>query len=543
MALVQGLVQKLSTGVTMTPQMQQAIKLLQMSSIELDQEIQKALEENPLLEVDDSADQQVDSDAELAKVDENLTFSKNELTSRDSSSESPMGSATDESAPGSETDVVAALESAELPDDNDSPLDTSWENTWDEGLTPAHRTTSSLMADDDYEYQGATVETLKDHLLWQLNLSPFSKVDEAIAKAVIDAIDDLGYLTETEEDLAIAAKNILLEEQLEEEGVDFANVDIEEELARIDDIDCDDVRVVIKRIQHFEPVGVAARNMQESLKIQLEQLYRDDPEYEKALRTVTEFINLLGKKDYCGLGRKLKVSEDELRNILQLIKSLDPQPGARYKQDDSQYVRPDVLVKKVKGEWKVELNPENLPKLRVNTMYSRSLSSQNSAEDVQYIKSHTSEAKWFINALETRNQTLLKVATWIVKYQQDFLDYGPEKMKPLILSEIAQEVGIHESTVSRVTTQKYMQTPKGLYELKFFFSSHVPTQSGGECSSTAVQAMIRKLIFRENPRKPYSDIALVELLSKEGINVARRTVTKYREALNIPSSTGRKQLV
>ncbi len=541
MALVQGLVQKITTGVTMTPQMQQAIKLLQMSSVELEQEIQKALDENPMLEIDDTFDQPIDSDAELAKMDANLRDIQSEISS---DSLSDIVSRNESSnALGAETDVVVALESSVLPDDNNSPLDTSWENTWDEGLTPAHKTPSSLIMDDDYEYQGATVETLKDHLLWQLNLSPFTKVDEAIAKAVIDAIDDLGYLTESEEDLALAAKNILLETKLNDEGIDFTDVDIDDELSKIDDIDCDEVKVVIKRVQHFEPVGVAARNMQESLRIQLEQLYSDDPAYDKAMRTVTEFIDLLGKKDFTGLGRKLKVGEEELRSIISLIRRLDPQPGAQYNHDDSQYVRPDVLVKKIKDEWKVELNPENTPKLKVNNSYSQVLSSNNSPDDVQYIKSHTSEAKWFINALETRNQTLLKVATWIVKYQQDFLEYGPEKMKPLILSEIAQEVGIHESTVSRVTTQKFMQTPKGLFELKFFFSSHVATQSGGECSSTAVQAMIKKIISSENPRKPYSDITLVELLAKEGINVARRTVTKYREALNIPSSTGRKQLV
>lgn len=539
MVLGQGLVQRLSTGVAMTQQMQQAIKLLQMSYIELEQEVQKALDDNPILELDDGIEQEVNADEILASVTSPIMDQDSSL--KNSSESSSENENREESVLNAETDVSTALTSDEIPSDNDTPLDNTWEI--DEGLTPASRTSSSLVTDnDDFEKQGTTVESLQDQLLWQVNLSPFTEVDKAIAIAVIDAINDLGYLTESIEDLAIAAKNIILENMLNKKGIDFSEIDIEYELSKIEDVDLDDVRVVIKRIQHMDPVGVAAKDMQESLKIQLEQLHSDDPYYEKALRAVTEFKDLLERRDYSSLGRKLKVNEEELRKVMQLIMRLDPTPGAKYNNDDSQYVRPDVIVRKVKGEWKVELNPENTPKLRLNEAYSQVLSSCNST-DVQYIKTHTSEAKWFINALETRNQTLSTVASWIVQYQTEFLEHGPLKMKPLILSDIAQEVGLHESTVSRVTTQKFMQTPQGLYELKYFFSSHVGTQSGGECSSTAVQALIKKIISQEDPRKPFSDNTLVELLSKEGINVARRTVTKYREALNIPSSTGRKKLI
>lgn len=526
MALSQGLVQKLSTNLAMTPQLQQAIRLLQLSTVELEQEIQKAVEENPLLEFDDD-------NQELAQNN----LGKNVQSGDDYSF---TGDNSTDSSDLQVNDSLTALESSNLPQENDAPLDTSWENTnWEEGLSSSHRVSSSLMDDSEFDYQGETVESLKDHLLWQLNLSPFTKTDIAIAKAVIDAIDDNGYLTEDTNSLIIAAKNLLIEQKIEEENLDYDELDLDDELNRID-IDELDIKVVITRIQHFEPVGVAARNMQESLKIQLEQLHKDDPYYEKALDVITNYIDLLGVKDYRTLQRKAGVNEEDLRSILKLIKSLDPSPGAQYFNDNSQYVKPDVIVRKVKGKWLVDLNPECSFKLRVNQTYA-DMGSSCSSNDVQYIRSHVNEAKWLIKSLETRNETLLKVAQCIVNYQEDFLEYGPEKMKPLILSVVAQEVGAHESTISRVTTQKYMHTPRGIYELKYFFSSHVGTDMGGECSATAVQAKIKKLISQENPRKPLSDSAIAEILTRDGIIVARRTVAKYREFMNIPTSSQRKQ--
>ncbi|MBQ1425669.1 MAG: RNA polymerase factor sigma-54 [Succinivibrionaceae bacterium] len=531
MALSQGLVQKLSTSLAMTPQLQQAIRLLQLSTVELEQEIQKAVEENPLLELDDGSEERAlnnDNSDNEQKINENII--------KENGSENVVDVFEANTA-----DTVTALESSNLPPENDAPLDTTWENnSWEEGMTSSHRVSSSLMDDSEFEYQGETIETLKDHLLWQLNLSPFTEVDNAIAKAVIDAIDDNGYLTEDVDSIIVAAKNLLLEQRISEGTLDYDEMDIDAELSKID-IEEIDVKIVITRIQHFEPVGVAARNMQESLKIQLEQLHVDDPMCERALDIVNNHISLLASKDYRTLLRKVGGSEEELRKVLKLIKSLDPNPGAQYFHDDSQYVKPDVIVKKIKGQWIVDLNPECSFKLRVNQAYADIDQHCSSGNDVQYIRSHLNEAKWLIKSLETRNETLLKVARCIVRYQEDFLEFGPEKMKPLILSEIAQDVGVHESTISRVTTQKFMHTPRGIFELKYFFSSHVGTDVGGECSATAVQAKIKKLISQENPKKPLSDSAISEILTRDGIIVARRTVAKYREFMNIPTSSQRKQ--
>ena len=525
MALTQGLSQKLSTNLAMTPQLQQAIRLLQLSTVELEQEIQKAVEENPLLELDDGIQEsQDDLASKEIQADQNNSQEQYEPEVKDS---------------------VSALEAKEMTNDQDSPLDhgeLSWENNnWEEGMTSSHRISSSLMDDNEFEYQGETQETLKDHLLWQVNLSPFTPIDQAIAYAVIDALDDNGYLTEDVDSLILAAKNLVIEKYLEDQELDYEAIDIDQELDRIE-IEEIDVKIVITRIQHFEPTGVAARNMQECLKLQLEQLHKDHPLYAQALDVVNNYIDLLGAKDYRTLMRKISVKDEELRNILKLIQTLDPNPGAMYVHDESQYVKPDVIVKKIKDQWVVDLNPECSFNLRVNQTYAEMGKYCKSGEDSQYIRSHLTEAKWFIKSLETRNDTLLKVARSIVKYQEEFFEYGPEKMKPLVLSEIAQEAGVHESTISRVTTQKFMHTPRGIFELKYFFSSHVGTDLGGECSATAVQAKIKKLISQENPKKPLSDNAISEILTRSGIIVARRTVAKYREFLNIPTSSQRKQL-
>lgn len=526
MAFQQGLVQKLSTGLAMTPQLQQAIRLLQLSTVELEQEIQKSVEENPLLEIDEGEIENKEKDSNTENI--------NSLEKTASTNEEDLSLGL--------KDSVTALESNDIPSDNDAPLDTTWENTWDEGITPVQRTPSSLVTPDgDFDFQGETEETLKDHLLWQMNLSHFSATDSAIARAVIDAINDNGYLTESIESIIDAAKNVILEDIIVSENLDYDEIDIQKELSKID-IEEDEVKVVIKRIQRFDPVGVAAFNMQESLKIQLEQLHSDHKYYKKALELIVSHIDLLGSKDFRTLMRKLSIKDDELKSILKLLKQLDPNPGSSYFHDDSQYVKPDVVVKKINNEWIVELNPDSTPRLKVNQTYA-SLNTNTSSDDSSYIKSRLNEAKWLIKSLETRNETLLKVSRCIVSYQKDFLEHGMEKMRPLILSEVASEVDMHESTISRVTTQKYMHTPRGIYELKFFFSSHVGTDLGGECSSTAVQAKIKKLIASENPRKPLSDNAIAEILTRDGIIVARRTVAKYREAINIPASSLRKQLV
>uniref|UniRef100_UPI002B492FCD RNA polymerase factor sigma-54 n=1 Tax=Aeromonas hydrophila TaxID=644 RepID=UPI002B492FCD len=368
-------------------------------------------------------------------------------------------------------------------------------------------------------YQGETTENLQDYLLWQMRLTPFSDVDAAIALAIIDAIDESGYLTVSLEDIQTAV----------------SSEDVEVEL--------DEVEAVLKRVQHFDPVGIAARSVQECLLIQLGQYSPDLPWLNEAKEVILEHMDLLGNRDYRTLARKTRLKESDLKEVLDLIQQLEPRPGNGVIQSESQYVIPDVSVVKKGNKWVVELNPDSAPRIRVNETYAAMARQARTSQDTQFIRSHLQEAKWFIKSLESRNDTLLKVASCIVEQQQGFFEYGEEAMKPMVLNDIAEAVEMHESTISRVTTQKYMHTPRGIFELKFFFSSHVNTEGGGECSSTAIRALIKKLVTAENPAKPLSDSKIADLLAEQGIMVARRTIAKYRESLLIPPSNQRKRLV
>jgi len=274
----------------------------------------------------------------------------------------------------------------------------------------------------------------------------------------------------------------------------------------------------------------------------LNQLDENTPWLIDAKLVVSDFLSLLAAHDFKQLMRKSDLRENTLKKVIELIQTLNPRPGARIEAEKTEYITPDVYVTKKRNRWVVELNPEIAPRLRINADYAALIRRADSSTDNAFLRDHLQEARWFLKSLESRNETLIKVASAIVEHQRGFLEYGEEAMKPLVLAHIAEVVGMHESTVSRVTTHKYMHTPKGVFELKFFFSSHVGTASGGECSSTAVRTMIRKLVSEESPRKPLSDSALAEILDKQGINVARRTVAKYREALNIPPSNERKRL-
>ncbi len=535
----QGLFQKQSTTFAMTPQMQQLISMLQYTSLEMNQEINRQVEENPLLEIEDDVVQENSSES-AQKSETNDSAAEKSVRNDDTVLSDPVAA----DQPNTETDAVRAMESDSLPSDDESPLDDTWDKNWEEGVTSVHRS-SIADSDDSYEYQGSTQETLKDHLLWQLNLSSFSPVDNAIARAVIDAVNDAGYLTETVEDLIDAAQNIILEDRIEDEGLDFSAVNIEKELASQEEIEPEEVVSVIHRIQLFDPVGVAASSMKESMLVQLRHLHSDSPYYEKARELLTDHIKFLESKDFRNIKRRMSVGDEVLKAVMLLIRSLDPQPGAGFCHDDSVYFKPDVLVRRERGEWNVVINPDCYPRLRINRTYASLIEDRencDSRDDVQYVKRHLSDAKSFIDNLNKRNDTLLKIARCIVNYQKDFFEYGPEKMKPLILSRIAEECGVHESTVSRVTNQKYMCTPRGSFELKYFFSSSLRSEAGDDCSSTAVQAKIRKLIDAEDKRKPLSDNAISAMLSEEGISVARRTVAKYRETMNIPPTSQRKQL-
>lgn len=475
----QGLQLRLSQQLAMTPQLQQAIRLLQLSTLELQQELQQALESNPLLE-------QIDTHEEID-------------TSETQDSET--------------LDTADALEQKEMPEE--LPLDASWDTIYTAG-TPSG--TSGDYIDDELPvYQGETTQTLQDYLMWQVELTPFSDTDRAIATSIVDAVDETGYLT------------VPLEDILESIGDE--------------EIDIDEVEAVLKRIQRFDPVGVAAKDLRDCLLIQLSQFDKTTPWLEEARLIISDHLDLLANHDFRTLMRVTRLKEDVLKEAVNLIQSLDPRPGQSIQTGEPEYVIPDVLVRKHNGHWTVELNSDSIPRLQINQHYASMCNNARNDGDSQFIRSNLQDAKWLIKSLESRNDTLLRVSRCIVEQQQAFFEQGEEYMKPMVLADIAQAVEMHESTISRVTTQKYLHSPRGIFELKYFFSSHVNTEGGGEASSTAIRALVKKLIAAENPAKPLSDSKLTSLLSEQGIMVARRTVAKYRESLSIPPSNQRKQLV
>ncbi|REL25656.1 RNA polymerase factor sigma-54 [Thalassotalea euphylliae] len=495
---------KIGQQLTMTPQLQQAIKLLQLSTLDLQQEIQEALESNPLLEVDESS-------SSSTETSDNQSIE--EAYSASVTGEQPATDGSEDAMP--TADEVSTTEAMEK---NDIPEELSIDSTWDESFSAGVSSSGiGTGGSDDYTYQGETSDSIQDHLRWQMELTPFSETDEAIALAIIDAVDDAGYLTVSAEDI------------LESLG--------------LEDVELDEVEAVLKRVNMFDPIGVAARSIPECLLIQLNQFDNDTPYLAESKLIISEHIDLLGNRDYRQIMRKTKLKEDQLREALRLIQSLNPRPGDAVVQSDDQYVIPDVSVEKKNGRWVVELNPSTAPRLSINQQYAAMTKSMKSSDDNQFIRSNLQEAKWFIKSLESRNETLLKVSNCIVQRQQGFFEYGPEAMRPMVLNDIAEAVDMHESTISRVTTQKFMHTPRGIFELKYFFSSHVSTENGGECSSTAIRALIKKLVSAETPAKPLSDSKMAELLAEQGINVARRTIAKYRESLSIPPSNQRKSLL
>jgi len=317
--------------------------------------------------------------------------------------------------------------------------------------------------------------------------------------------------------------------------------DIHQGLTELE-VEFDEVEAVLHRVQRFDPPGVAARDVAECLLLQLDQLPADTPRLEEARQLIRHRLDMLGNRDFNGLMRRMKLSREELQEIISLIQSLNPHPGTQLSTTEPQYVVPDVFVTRNSSGWRVELNPENAPKLRINSQYSSLVRRADNSSDNTYLKNHLQEARWFLKSLKNRNETLLRVAICIVERQREFFEHGEEYMKPLVLRDIAETMEMHESTISRVTTQKYMHTPRGIFEFKYFFSSHVNTSDGGEAASTAIRAKIKKLISNEDPQKPLSDSKIANILSAEGINVARRTVAKYRELMSIPSSSERKNL-
>jgi len=463
---------RLSQKLALAPQLQQAIRLLQLNRIELREYIQDALDSNPILE----------------------------RTEGDGSGES---SEFEQSEQGATADQPEAAEQQD------------WEI---EGLGNEQWMESSTFDSFSGETQipDTSDESLREHLLWQINLAHFSDEDAAIAAAIVYDLDEDGYLHDNIETVrASLAPELLVEE--------------------------DEVLAVLHRVQRLEPVGVATRNAAECIRVQLSALPSDTKARDLALRISKGYLEQVARHDIDELKKRTGANDEAVAAALDLIQSLEPRPGARYDNRRDEYLVPDVYATRIDNEWRVTLNPENEPGLKLNNYYI-DLLRKSGGKDADYLRGRLQEARWLMSSLELRNQTLIKVSQSIVEFQEDFLEQGEMAMKPLVLKEISEAIGVHESTVSRATTRKYMLTPRGLFELKYFFSSHVQTDRGGTISATAVKARLQLLLEKEPTSSPLSDQDLSELLRQAGIIVARRTVAKYRESLGIGSSNERRRL-
>lgn len=476
----QSLQLRLTQKLALSPQLQQAIRLLQLNRIELRDYIQEALDSNPLLE-------RVDTDASPGGEPDESFGERTQEASRDAPDED-----SGERDPG---------------EIEDWGQESSFDEQWTSGGGEAY--------DGEPQVAGHADQSLREHLLWQINLSSFSPVDAAIAAAIVYGLDDDGLLEDSIEDIRASLAPELLVEEAE-------------------------VLAVLHRVQRMEPVGVASRNAAECIRVQLSVMPADVPGRELALRIARDFLDLVARHDLDALRRHTGAQQDALLDALRLIQTLEPHPGARYDNRRNEYVVPDVYVTRVGDTWRVTLNPENEPGLRLNKYYV-DLLRKSGGKDGEYLKGRLQEARWLMSSLEMRNRTLLNVAQSIVTHQQDFLVNGEVAMRPLVLREVAEQIAVHESTVSRATTRKYMLTPRGIYELKYFFSSHVSTDRGGTVSATAVKARLQALIDSEPSSSPLSDQDLAALLRELGVNAARRTVAKYRESLGIGSSAERRR--
>ncbi|HNP36992.1 MAG TPA: RNA polymerase factor sigma-54 [Woeseiaceae bacterium] len=450
---------KLGQSLTMTPQLQQAIRLLQLPILDLNAQIQDALEENIMLEMEDLPD-----------------------------------------VPRTSSESTVEIEAIKA---EDSWQTRSAERISDGGWNGEGRPMS--------EFADESGQSLREHLLWQLEMEDFSPREAVIGEALVDAINDDGYLTATLDDIK-------------------ASIDAP--------VSADDIEAALMKVQNLDPVGVGARSLSECIVLQLKQLDVDTPARELAIELASKHLDLVATRAHGELRRTLRTTDENLQDALALVKGCNPKPGLAVSPAAAEYVIPDVFVRKVDNRWQVEISATGVPRLSVNQTYAKLLRGNG---DHAVLRSQLQEARWLIRSLEIRNETLLKVATSIVARQTEFLDLGDEAMKPMVLKDIAEEIGMHESTISRVTTNKYMHTPRGIFEFKHFFSSHLSTDTGEDQSSTSVRAKIRRLIGAENPKKPLSDSKIASLLADDGIKVARRTVAKYREAMNIASSSDRRE--
>jgi RNA polymerase sigma-54 factor len=470
---------KLGQHLTLTPQLQQSIRLLQLSTLELNQELEQMLQDNPLLE----------------REDEETNFLPGESPASTESSPAEAESPLPESA-ADDREPTTSLD------------DTDW-NDYSAG--------SGDEDESDFQQGAVSGATLREHLLNQLIVSPLSERDRVLVAALIDDLDEDGYLTQSLDDIRAGLAD------------------------EVEELEPEELETALKHLQNMDPTGVGARNLGECLSLQLRALPASVAGRDDALRLTSGHLDLLAARDVGKLKKILNIDDQALRIARALILSLNPRPGSSFGADETHYVVPDVYVKKIKGMWIASLNQDAMPKLRINRMYADILSRHREHGGNQ-LASQLQEARWLIKNVQQRFDTILRVSQAIVDRQKHFFEHGEVAMRPLVLREIADAVELHESTISRVTTQKFMMTPRGLYELKYFFGSHVATDNGGACSSTAIRALIKQLVAAENAKKPLSDGQLAEVLGQQGIVVARRTVAKYRETLQIPPANMRRAL-
>jgi RNA polymerase sigma-54 factor len=480
---------RLGQQLTMTPQLQQAIRLLQLPVLELQAQIREALESNVMLEAEDES---------------------GSLETGESALEPQFESPFESSAPSAEGPEHEERASAET----EQPLDIVEDQDWSDSQVTGP-SESPWSGDDDHsqDFSDARGQTLQEHLTWQLEMSRLNEREMRIGAAIIDAINDDGYVIEPLDEIA---------RNLQPELV----------------VTTAEVERVLKQVQAMDPAGVGARSVSECIELQLRQLDPDTPGRETALAIAAGYLDQVAEQQYTLLRRQLRVTEEELENALVLVRACQPRPGSSVHSVPAEYIVPDVFVRRTERGWAVEINPASLPRIRVNQSYAGLI---NRSSDHAMLRTQLQEARWLIRSLEIRNETLLKVARCIVQRQSAFLEHGDEYMQPMILKDVAEAVQMHESTISRVTTNKYMHTHRGVFEFRYFFSSHVAASDGTEMSSTAIRAKIRKLVAQEEPDKPLSDSRIADILSREGVLVARRTVAKYREALGIPPSSERKR--
>jgi RNA polymerase sigma-54 factor len=481
---------KLSQHLTLTPQLQQSIRLLQLSTVELNQEIERIAQENPLLELDDTPANDV-SDYRNSAVHNDL-----EPLSADSIEIPEEGGA------------ALAIDI-----DSDIKKNASDEPDWfrDDGASRSGRDDED---ERDFPQQAAEPPSLREYLNLQLSLSQIPERDRRIVGLLIDCLDDDGYLAQDLEELAS-----LLPPEL--------------------GIDIDDLHIALEHLQHLDPPGIGARNLRECLAMQLSTLPEGTPYRDQALFLVSGHLESLASRDFCAIKRLLHCDDECLRSIQHLITHLNPRPGTAFSSTVARYIIPDVIVAKIGGAWIAHLNPEAMPRLKINRLYADILKRCHD-DSSRRLAVQLHEAKWLIKNVHQRFSTILKVSSAVVESQQQFFEHGAVAMRPMVLREIAESLGLHESTISRVTTQKFMRTPRGIFELKYFFGSHVATDSGGACSATAIRALIKQMINAENSKKPLSDSQISEILGQQGIMVARRTVAKYRESIQIPPVNLRK---